>query len=180
MTLAIHQANDSNRRTPAHILDAAREVLGEIDLDPASDADAQALVQAKAHFILDEGLGGLEMAWYGRIWLNPPGGYIKLPGVKGRLSSASVWWNKLLTEYQSGRVIEALFLAFTLEAFRTCQKWGKPPQAFSFCVPKARLEFPSSDGSDDAKSPPAASAIIYLGPNVERFRAVFGEIGWCT
>ena len=33
--------------TPVHVLDAARSALGDIDLDPASCADAQARVRAR-------------------------------------------------------------------------------------------------------------------------------------
>ncbi len=50
---------------------AAREVMGKIDLDPASDIEAQKVVKAKR--IYDEEVDGLQQTWHGRIWLNPPG-----------------------------------------------------------------------------------------------------------
>jgi len=38
---------NNNWYTPARYIEAARTVLGEIDLDPASDARGQSVVQAK-------------------------------------------------------------------------------------------------------------------------------------
>ena len=43
---------NNNWYTPARYIEAARTVLGEIDLDPASDARGQSVVQAKQFFTL--------------------------------------------------------------------------------------------------------------------------------
>jgi hypothetical protein len=202
MTLVTHLSLDDNRRTPEHILALVRELWPEgIDLDPASDPVAQQSVQAKAWFgaapYLSTGradwLGwdSLECAWgpiynfdtelpHGaRVWLNPPGGMVRMQKGLGRESSAAMWWAKLQHEYQVGHVSEALFLGFTLEILRTAQKWGTPPQAYPMCVPKDRLEFPSSSG-ENSDSPATGSCIVYLGREVERFREVFGKVGYCT
>lgn len=193
MTLAVHYSEDNSRRTPDYILEAAREVLGEIDLDPASDYEAQHGVGADGWYGPScprggearwFGTDGLRAEWHGRVWLNPPGGKlddrtwqpVKHAGSHG-VGSASVWWSKLLHEFESGRVSEALFLGFTLEILRTGQRWGKPPQAFPFCVPRDRLQFLSS-GEGGCASPPMGSVVVYLGPNVARFREVFERIGY--
>jgi hypothetical protein len=173
-------ASDAHRRTPDHILAATRCVLGAIDLDPASDANANTHVQAQV-FWSEE---GLFRDWSGfdgcpsRVWLNPPGGMLNMPSYRG--SSAAAWWAKLHSEFRLGHVGEALFLGFTLEIMRTAQRFAcPPPQMYPYCIPKARLEFPSSNGAGSS-SPAAASAVFYLGPNTDRFRKVFGLIGWCT
>jgi hypothetical protein len=181
---ARHLATDSARRTPEHILALARDVLGTIDLDPASDTEAQSRV--KAAWYCGPGslcLDGLSITWGSvarptKVWLNPPGGTIP----PGHTSSVATWWRKLVTEHQAGRVFEALFLAFTLEALRTTQGKGVPScLEFPLCVPGDRLRFLASGaGSKTVNSPAAASAVVYLGPNVARFREVFGQIGVCT
>lgn len=58
------------RYTPAEYIAAVREVLGEIDLDPASSALAQETVRAIEHFTVDD--DGLAQEWHGRVFLNPP------------------------------------------------------------------------------------------------------------
>lgn len=82
--------------TPADIVQAAREVMGSITLDPASSQKAnESIVQAGEYFTapdchivgsmqvpgLDEdalpvyatdGWGGLDRVWFGNVWLNHP------------------------------------------------------------------------------------------------------------
>jgi hypothetical protein len=59
--------------TPVKFLDAAREVLGGFDLDPASSDMAQRVVKAAHYFT--EATNGLVQEWRARsVWLNPPYG----------------------------------------------------------------------------------------------------------
>lgn len=166
---------DHARRTPAHIVEAARAVLGHIDLDPASDQQANAVIGASR--IYTEADDGLARPWSGRVFLNPPGGYVKLEGFKHRQSKSAVWWARLEHEYSDRFVSQAIFIAYNLEAFLNTQRWGKPCQAYPFCVPGTRLEFPGSVPGNH-ESPPGASAIVYLGDEVGKFVEVFSKIGY--
>ena len=56
--------------TPAEIVALARNVLGVIDLDPASCAAANATVGAQRYYTQDD--DGLAQSWQGQVWLNPP------------------------------------------------------------------------------------------------------------
>lgn len=98
-----------------------------------------------------------------------------------RSSSAAVWWTKLFQEYLSCRVEQALFLAFSLNVFRTGQEaLVRAPYEFPFVVFKERIRFPGSDGSKGS-APNVDSALVYLPPMsvaaLGKFKAVFGRYG---
>ncbi len=56
--------------TPQKYIDAAREVMGDIDVDPASDDRVQKRIRARRYYTKET--NGLEKPWMGRVWLNPP------------------------------------------------------------------------------------------------------------
>ena len=56
--------------TPNYIMKSVREVLDNIDLDPASCELAQNIVKAKEYYT--EQSDGLNHEWYGNVYLNPP------------------------------------------------------------------------------------------------------------
>lgn len=68
----INSSNSNEWYTPPRYVEAAREVLGAIDLDPASCETGNRIVRAKAYFA--EARNGLVQRWYGRVFLNPPYG----------------------------------------------------------------------------------------------------------
>lgn len=70
---SVVQSSETNEwHTPAVYVEAARRVLGGIDLDPASCDEANETVRADTfHTAGDD---GLEHAWKGTVWLNPPYG----------------------------------------------------------------------------------------------------------
>lgn len=206
MTLAQHLALSNEHYTPAPVIEAARAVMGGIDLDPASCAVANETVKALAFFTKDD--DGLGRAWGSsadpsRVWLNPPGGSVrwhkeyrrwalKAPGDKVAIrdyeSHSLVWWTRLIDEYRSGRVREAVFLAFTLEMIRLSQHTPikriapEPVVHFHRCYPRERLRF----GGDGGNQPTHANVIAYLPPrdedrasSFERFERAFSQFGIC-
>ena len=68
-----HVSNNSGENewyTPIEFIKAAREVMGRIDLDPASCEAANKTVQATKIFTVND--DGLKQKWRGNVWLNPP------------------------------------------------------------------------------------------------------------
>ena len=70
MLFRISPAVNHERYTPSALIDAVRQVFGEIDLDPASSNEANKVVQAKSFFT--KRTNGLKKRWRGRVFLNPP------------------------------------------------------------------------------------------------------------
>lgn len=58
--------------TPQRYIEMAREVMGTIDLDPASNAIAQEWIKARVFYSQEE--DGLSQEWFGNVWINPPYG----------------------------------------------------------------------------------------------------------
>ena len=168
-----HLSKTNEHYTPAHVVDLARDVLGTIDLDPASCEQANQTIRA-AHYIDEQG-NGLIQEWRGRVFLNPPGGTLPqgISHLLGTRSSACGWWRKLMVEQATGRVTAAIFVGFTLEILRSAQGEGWPhPFDYAICVPAKRLCFGGT-------SPTHANVIVYTGPDVTRFERVFSTLGRC-
>jgi hypothetical protein len=161
--MAVHFSSATPEHyTPAHIITLAREVMGGFDLDPASCAEANEIVQAAAWYGLDHPSqamrDGLSGAWAGRVWMNPPYGDV-----------IGDWMHRLKHQYEAGFVTEAIALI----PARTDTAWFQDTvQGRTFCLVRGRLKFGSAENSA-----PFPSALVYYGENVGRFYAVFGKIG---
>lgn len=83
-------SGDVEYYTPSAIVDAARRVMGCIDLDPASSAKANERVGARGIFTVND--DGLSRPWTGRVWMNHPFGKVQNP----------VWIQKLCREVETG------------------------------------------------------------------------------
>ncbi len=177
-----HTSGKSNWITPPWLIDAARSVLGRIDVDPASSAQANKLLKAQRYFT--EKTDGLSKHWYGKdkpssVWLNPPGG--KLPNGK---SSTKAWWGKMLIEWRQPYFGHGLFLAFSIEAVQTSQL-GNEYSLLSFptCFFKRRIAFIDPVTGKKASGMTHSSCLTYLAgetDQTELFAKVFSEYGIVT
>lgn len=149
--------------TPPEYITLAREVMGGIDLDPASSETAQAWIQAETCYTIKD--NGLEKPWRGRLWLNPPYG-----------AGVQRWTQKAVEEHDSGTVTAAIILVRPAAGAAWYQALSS---RFALCTTHKRIRFIDKDGTQQ-KSPVHGNCFFYLGANIERFREVFGEIGVVT
>src|SRR5258707_12771286 len=126
-----HSSKSTEWYTPARYIEAARLVLGAIDLDPASCEAANQTVKAAHYFSPAD--DGLARPWHGRIWLNPP--YGKPHGKSGQ----ELWTRKLLAEHEAGHFDQAVVLVNAA----TETRWFAPLWNFPICSPDHRIRFSS-------------------------------------
>lgn len=149
--------------TPAEYLDAARELMGIIDLDPASNALANEVVQAKRYYSIDD--DGLQSDWSGRVWLNPPYGF-----QDGR-SNQEIWTQRLIQQYTDGITEEAVLLVNA----NTEAKWFQPLYKYLICLTNHRIRFYNHSG--ESSQPTQGNAFVYFGPRRQRFIEIFKRFG---
>jgi ParB family chromosome partitioning protein len=149
--------------TPAECIALARQVLGEIDLDPASSAAAQKTVMAEQFFSLED--DGLSHQWHGRVWLNPP---FSQPDI-----FIFNFMKKMVDEVGAGRVHQAIMLTHNSADTEWFQLGFK--HANAICFTAGRIKFVDPHG--DRNSPTQGQAFFYFGDNVDLCFNSFSKIG---
>jgi phage N-6-adenine-methyltransferase len=152
------------RYTPAFYIEKAREVLDEIDLDPATSEQAQKTVRAAEYFTAED--DGLSRDWHGRVWLNPP--YHR--------ELAPLFIAKLAAELSAGRVNQAIVLTNN----STDTEWFQLAAALCevICFTQGRIHFEVPNGAPVL--PTQGQAFFYFGANARRFVQTFKAIGLCV
>lgn len=150
--------------TPSQYVDMARELMGGIDLDPASNAYAnEKVVQATTYY--DIQTNGLNKEWRGRVWLNPP--YGRDEGG----SNQEAWSRRLIEQYEAGITKEAILLVNA----NTEAKWFQPLYNYLICFTNHRIRFYNTEGTPS--QPTQGNAFIYFGNQTERFTELFSTFG---
>lgn len=161
-----HASGNQEWYTPEEYITAARKVMGEIDVDPASCAEANKTIRATTYYSAED--DGLTKEWHGRIWLQPP--YAEMLVKK--------FCEKLISEHLEGRTTEAILL--TNNATET--GWFQDVSGFASatCAPRGRIKYIRPGGVAPG-SPLQGQVFMYLGPNAEKFAkhfSVFGVISY--
>lgn len=158
------QSSESNEwYTPAEYIEAARLVMGGIDLDPASNPIANKIVKAERYYTIND--DGFAQDWRGRIWLNPP------YGRDGGESNQEKWSARLIEEYRAGNISSAILLVNAV----TDRRWFNPLWDFPICFTDHRIRFYSPD--TEAGQPTHGNVLVYFGNDTDRFYAHFRGFG---
>jgi hypothetical protein len=153
---------DEEYYTPSEIVEAARRAMGSIDLDPASCASANEVVQAATFYTRDD--NGLLQTWEGNVFCNPPYSRKRI----------DEFVERLIHFYDEGDITAAVFLTSDNTDTRWFQRlMGK---AAAICFPEGRLNWWSTTNSGESNAL-RGSAIFYLGPEPETFRMEFRKFG---
>lgn len=167
-----HLVTSSDWISPVDFIEAARNTMGSIDLDPASDEEANQVVKAGKFFTKED--DGLKQTYFGNIWENPPGSPEKY-----KPSLVMPFWNKLIEERPN--YDQAIFLGFNAEFLRHSLGKKSKASAFEFvlCYPYKRIKF-TPRGERKAKSPTHMSVVVYIPSKVNntlKFYENFKSIG---
>jgi phage N-6-adenine-methyltransferase len=156
-----HNSVENEWYTPSKFIEAARTVMGSIDLDPASCELAQETVQASQHFTIED--NGLAKEWRGNVWLNPP--YSK--------ESVGLFAAKMVEE--TANLSQAIVLVNNATDTNWFHQIAKV--ATAMCFVRGRIKFNDKHGKP-ANSPVQGQVFIYVGGEFERFSQVFSEFGF--
>jgi ParB family chromosome partitioning protein len=157
-----HNSGENEWYTPIEFIEAARRVMGRIDVDPASSEVANKTVGAGVYY--DKAVNGLDKVWAGNIWMNPP--------YSGDLIGK--FCEKLKAEYLEGRIKNAIVLVNN--ATETNWFFTLTTMAGAVVFTKGRVKFLDPQGNPGA--PLQGQAIVYIGENVEGFLSEFSRFGW--
>jgi hypothetical protein len=154
-------SGDTEYYTPIEIVNAAREVMGGIDLDPASSEIANRSIGATVFFTKEH--DGLSQKWTGKVWLNHP---FSREGNR-------LWIEKLMHEYYEDNFQEACCITFA----STSEKWFRELMLFPQCFLSPRTNYCTPDGKKK-RGVTKGSVVTYLGNNTTKFIDVFdGSFG---
>lgn len=146
--------------TPKEYIEAARRVMGSIDLDPATCTEANQVVRATKIYTPET--DGLSHDWTGNVWLNPP---YSTPHI-------SLFLTKLLEAFDAGRVKQAVALTNN----STDTNWFHIlAERFPFCLTRGRISFWGHGGEILATR--QGQSLFYLGKRVAAFRDEFSQFG---
>jgi hypothetical protein len=167
--------------TPRLYIDAVRAVMGGIDLDPASNVQANGIVQATYYYTGEEGSNGLLLPWElpsgrpARVFNNFPYGKFEDGEGKTRFNSVA-WTSRFVSEFDNGHMKEGIILANA----QSGAKWfHKMLARFPVCLTDHRIKFIDGATMLPLEQPRWYSAFFYAGPGkkLKLFHEHFSPFG---
>lgn len=154
----VNNSGDNEWYTPSEYIAAARNVMGHIDLDPASCEIANRTVGADCIYTAED--DGRSFAWFGNVWLNPP---YSMPLIQGFAEKV------VEREFE-----QAIVLVNNATDTRWFRMMVESADAILFTTGRVKFYKPDSNKC----SPLQGQALIYYGENPGRFLEVFSKFGW--
>src|ERR1700677_1229101 len=147
--------------TPPTYIEAARLVLGTIELDPASSDVAQHTVKANTYYTKAQ--DGLTKNWKGNVWMNPP--------FAAGLITAFV--GKFIHHFKASDITSGIVLVNNATETRWFQELASVSSMV--CYPSKRIRFLDPQGRPG--SPLQGQALVYCGNEANRFASAFNRFG---
>ena|SRR5260221_564802 len=166
------QGKSNEWYTPARYIEAAREVMGGIELDPASCKEANLIVRAERFYTAKD--NGLIQVWKARsAWLNPPYGSLDVikRGRAGTEGVAKPFIFKLIQEHKQGNIKQAILCVTT----DTDAKWFIPLWEYPICFADHKVMFHRPGLSNQGQF--FGTSFVYLGPHEQKFIDTFSKFG---
>lgn len=147
--------------TPQKYIEAARDVMGGIDLDPATTGFAQKTVAADTFYTVKD--DGLSQDWVGTVWMNPP---FKMPEV-------AQFVGKLCDSFADGDVTQAVVVTNN----NTDTKWWHraAESSSAICFTRGRIKWYNAAQPDC--SPTNGQTFFYFGSRAKTFFKRFSPFG---
>lgn len=158
-----HNGGENEWYTPQDIIEAARNTMGGIDLDPATSEMANQTVGAQMIFTEDD--NGLQKHWPPcRIWMNPPYAQPLIAQFSTKLREA----------------VENGAMAVVLLNNATETAWFQELMIVcsAICFPSSRVRFVAPDGR--LSQPLQGQAILYFGTDPAKFTRAFADLGFTS
>ena len=149
--------------TPSPYIEAARRVMGSIDVDPASSEIANRTVKADTFYTAES--DGLSKVWGGNVWLNPPYAQPLL----------AQFAEHIAYRFKNGEVDQACVLVNNATETLWFQHVLKVASAI--CFPRQRIRFLDQSGAPNG-SPLQGQAVLYLGLRPDEFCEEFDKFGY--
>jgi hypothetical protein len=147
--------------TPIAWVEACRDAMGSIELDPASCFEANEAV-VKADRFYDRATDGLKQSWESRsLFMNPPWNTRR---------EQLLWANKLISELDAGNVNQAIVLGNNNTDAVAFHVFGS--RATAIALPQGRIQFISVYGRGESSNT-RGQIFFYFGNCWSRFYDVF-------
>jgi hypothetical protein len=151
-------------RTPPEIVEIVRNAMGGIDLDPCAPVDAPHHIGAPTAFTVQE--NGLDRAWFGKVYMNPPYG-----------REAPIWVKKAMKEVHSGNAE----CVVAMLAARTDTRWFRPLLKYPVAYLHGRVKFLDEAGIPGGE-PAFPSALVLIrrstaADDLDAFARAVGDRG---
>ena len=156
----VNNSTDNEWYTPSKYIESAREVMGSIDLDPASNDFANKTVKADKYYTEED--DGTVQKWFGNVWLNPP--------------YQTTLIEKFAAKIEQKEFGQAIVLVNNASETQWYQKLWR--NASAMVGPAGRIKFEKRDGAHG--TPLQGQTFFYYGDNPKRFLQVFSQYGMGT
>ena len=156
-----HATGNSEWYTPPEYIEAAKRLMGSIEVDPASSDKANEIVGADIYYTKEN--DGLSKKWYGNVWMNPP---YSQPTV-------SAFCNQFVENYRAGEITQGC--VFVNNATETAFMQNMLSVCAAICLVRGRVAFLDPEGNPG--NPLQGQTLLYFGDEAHRFAGIFKQFG---